>query len=159
MSGFVSSPPSTVAPDPEPMLEHGGFFPGVRLSELRDALRVPSQVTDARLIDAACSAMLTVGLDLGAWATARQAEGRETLADVAPDDTIVGEPRLVRLYRRAVHSFTAAELADTHSDISATVDGQKRIDERAPTADEHRRNGLHALRDILGVTRTAVELI
>jgi hypothetical protein len=78
---------------------------------------------------------------------------------VKPDDKLAGEPRLVRLYQRAIASFAAAELVDTHHDISATADGKARAEERALTADEHRRNGTHAVRDILGTTRTAVELI
>lgn len=63
------------------------------------------------------------------------------------------------LYERAVFAFAAADLAETHHDISATNDGKERVESRTLAADEHRRNGTHAIRDILGVTRTAVELL
>lgn len=157
MSGFVSSPPAAAAA-PEAVIEHDGFFPGVKLSSVRAAQRIPSQVTDVRLRDAILAAMLTVDAELSSWRQAQISAGNLTLAAVS-DRQLAGEPRLVRLYHRAVGSFVAAELADTHHDIGATGDGQKRIQEIALSSDEHRRNGTHAVRDILGATRAAVELI
>lgn len=159
MSGFVANAPNAApAPDEAP-IAHGDFFPGIKLSSVRNSLRTPTAVTPDRLTDAIFAAMLSVGLELADWAEAQRAAGFATLAAVAPTDTIGGEPRLVRLYHRAILSFAGAELADTHSDISATADGQKRLEERALTADEHRRNATHAIRDIIGATRTSVELI
>jgi hypothetical protein len=158
MSGFVSSPAAAAAPEPEAPLEHDAFFPGIKLSTVRDVARVPSQVTEPRLVEAVISAMLTVGTELEAWAAEQIAAGKATHADVSELE-VGGQPRLVRLYERALASFTAAELADTHHDISATADGKARAEERALASDEHRRNGTHAIRDIRGTTRTAVELI
>jgi len=131
----------------------------VKPSSVRTAARIPSQVIETRLRDAIVTAMLTVSTELATWRAAKELEGFATLAAVSPDDTIGGRPRLVVLYERAIASFTAAELADTHRDISASADGQKRAEDEALTADEHRRNGTHAIRDILGMTRTSVELI
>lgn len=160
MSSFVSSPAAAAAPADEQVLEHdGAFFPGIKASAVKAIVRVPSQVTDARLIDATLVAMATVGAELEAFKLEQIALGLATLAAVRPTDKLGGQPRLVRLYERAIASFAAAELVETHNDISASADGQKRLEERALTADEHRRNGTHAVRDILGATRTAVELI
>jgi hypothetical protein len=168
MSGFVSNPSAPVVEQPETALAHDGFFPGVKLSDLRDAERLPQQVTDKRLTDAAVAAMLTVSVELAAWKAAQLALGFETLATVAPvgaDGTvgeveqIAGSPRLVRLYERAIGSLVAAELADTHHDISASADGKTQAEDRALASDEHRRNATHAIRDIVGETRTTVELI
>ena len=159
MTGFVSSPAAAAAGPDEPVLEHdGAFFPGIKASAVRELVRVPTQVTEPRLIDAIFSAMLTIGAELEAFAAEQIALGKATLADVSAVQ-LGGEPRLVRLYHRALASFAAAELVDTHHEISATADGRGRAEERALTADEHRRNGTHAIRDILGATRTAVELI
>jgi hypothetical protein len=158
MAGFVSSPPAAAATPEEQPIAHDGFFPGVKLSAVRDGLRIPTQVTDGRLRDAIVTAMLTVSGELRDYKALQLAAGKATL-DVVSDEEIAGEPALVMLYRRAIGSFVMAELADTQSDISATNDAKSRLEERALTADEHRRNGIHAIRDILGESRTAVELI
>jgi len=156
MSGFVSIP---AAPEPaEPPIAHDGFFPGVKAADIRALQRIPAQVTPPRLADAIVTAMLAVGVELAQWKADQVTAGFATLAAVSADQ-VAGKPRLVALYERAIASFTAAELADTHHDISATADGKDRAEERATTADEHRRNAVHAVRDILGATRTAVELI
>jgi len=160
MTGFVSSPAAVPAPPDEAAIEHdGAFFPGIKPSAARSIARVPTQVAEFRMTDAIVSAMLTVSAELSTWRAAKELEGFATLAAVSPDDTIGGEPRLVVLYERAIASFAAAELVDTHHDISATADGKARAEERALASDEHRRNGTHAIRDIRGMTRTAVELI
>jgi hypothetical protein len=165
MSGFVSSPP--VATVVEAAIQHDGFFPGIRLSDVRDRARIPSQATDARLRDAIVSSMLTISTELADWKVEQIGAGHATL-DTVSSDAVAGVPRLVRLYERAIVSFVAAELADTHHDISASADGKNRAEERALASDEHRRNGTHAIRDMLNVTRregaarvtrTAVELI
>jgi hypothetical protein len=161
MSGFVASPPST-PPDPEnPGLDAvagDDFYPAVSMAECRDAMRLGTIITDTRLRDALRGAMVTVRRELRAWKNGHAAAGVETLADV-DSEAIDGEPALELLYRRAVFSFAAADLAETHNDISATADGKERTEERTLSADEHRRNGTHAIRDILGVNRTTVELI
>jgi hypothetical protein len=158
MAGVVSSPGLTPPSSPETPIAHDGFFPGVTLSAVRDGQRIPSQVTDKRLADAIVSAMLTVSAELETWSAAQIAAGKAKLEDVSARQ-LAGEALLVRLYQRAIGSFTAAELAETHGDISATNDGKLREEDRALSADEHRRNGTHAIRDMIGATRTAVELI
>ncbi|MGE5563110.1 MAG: head completion/stabilization protein [Bacillota bacterium] len=155
MAGFVSSPPAPPASNEGDLAHDGEFYPGVNLALVRDTMRIPTQVTSDRLKAATIAAMLTVERDLAEW-RALQAQARLGLVNVS---TIGGENRLEALYRRAVYSFAAADLAETHSDVTATGDGKDRAEARVLTAEEHRRNGLHAIRDILGVGRTAVELI
>jgi len=164
MSGFVASPPPA-EPDPEApevppfdLVAGDDWYPGITLTQIRDAVRVPTAVTDQRLRDAVRNAMLSVRRELRTWKTAWVAAGTAALVDV-DDETIDGESALELLYRRAVCSYAAADLAETHGDIAATGDGRDRNAERAIPADEHRRNATHACRDILGVTRTSVELI
>ena len=43
--------------------------------------------------------------------------------------------------------------------FSATADGGARAEQRDPAIEDHYRNSLWAIRDILGVRRTAVALI
>ncbi len=44
-------------------------------------------------------------------------------------------------------------------DYSATGDGAERADALTPTADEYRRDARWAIRNILGIAHTTVELI
>jgi hypothetical protein len=158
MAGFVSSPPAPASPQGS-FVDHDSWYPGVDPNHFRDALRVGPAVTHPRLVEALRGAMITVGRDLRRWKAARVAAGAATLAAVEDQDEIDFEPELVHLYRRAVYAFAAADLVETHHDITATADGRDRSETRALSADDHRRNGLHAIRDILGVGRTTVELI
>jgi head completion protein GPL len=168
MSGFVASPPST-PPDPDdPGLDEvagDDFYPPVSIAQFRDSMRVGTVVVDGRARDALRGAMVTVRLDLRKWKNGHVGAGVVTLVDVESEE-IDGEPAVVLLYRRAVFAFAAADLAETHNDISASAEGKERAEGRvlssggrALSADEHRRNGVHAIRDIIGTTRTTVELI
>lgn len=157
MTGFVSSPPLPASPAGA-SIEHDGFFPPVDVNALRDRLRLPSQVTHERLVAAVHAAMLTVGRELRVWKLAVAGLAIVNLEDV-PSFVIDGQSALMLGYQRAIACFAAAELAETHQDISATGEGRDRAEDLVTTADEHRRNGLHALRDMLGVTRTSVSLI
>ncbi|WP_129792554.1 head completion/stabilization protein [Sphingosinicella sp. CPCC 101087] len=161
MSGFVASPPST-PPDPQQpgldLVAGDEFYPAVSIAEFRDSMRLGTVITDVRARDALRGAMVTVRRDLRDWKARHVAAGAVSMEDVDSEE-IDGELALELLYRRAVFAFGAADLAETHNDISATSDGKERTEERTLSVDEHKRNGLHAIRDIIGVGRTAVELI
>lgn len=159
MSGFVAPPPSgPSSPDPEDLVDGGTFYPQLEISRFRDSMRVSTSVADVRVRDALRAGMLTVRVDLQAWAAAKIAAGYPALEAIDCDEIDL-EPITVILWRRAVFSYAAAELVETHNEISATKDGTDRVEQLTPTAADHRRNGLHAVRDLLGVGRTAVELI
>lgn len=66
---------------------------------------------------------------------------------------------LTVLYTRAVRFHAGAELAELHRDLSATTDGQTRAEPQLLTAEDYRKHATAAIRDILGVPRTTVELI
>lgn len=158
MSGFVSSPaPAATAPGTE--LDFGPFWPNIDINHFRDAQRIGgTAIPDPRLADALMGAVLAVEHDLAVWRAAREAEGTNRLEDVA-QASVGTDKRLVLLWRRAVYAFATADLAETHRDVTATATGQVRGTELDCRADDHRRNGIHAVREILGVNRTAVELI
>ena len=160
MAGFISNPPNSIASPPAPSndVEGDGFYPGLKLADFREATRLPEQVTNLRLRESVTAAIVTVTRDLAAWKLAKIADGIEAL-EGASTGTVGGEPDTVFLYRRAVYAYAAADLVDTHHDISASIEGTERAEQRALSADEHRRNGLHAIRDLLGLGRIAVELI
>ena len=85
-------------------------------------------------------------------------DGIEEMSQV-PGLQLDGESIYAHHWRRAVYNFAMAELAETHRDVSATSDGAARAEEKALTADDYRRDALHAVRDILGTPRINAELI
>lgn len=161
MTGFVAMAPADVL-DPSTsaldLVAGDGWYPGVSIAQARASLRIPDVVTPARIRDALRAGILNVRHELRPWQALRIALGFGSLA-ASDADTIDDKSVLELLYTRAVFAFAAAELVDTHHDIGATNDGKDRADARASAADEHRRNATHAIRDMLGTSRTAVELI
>lgn len=158
MSGFVSSPTPAVS-SAGLMLACGPFWPDIDVNHFRDARRIGGTlIPDARVIDALAAAVLIVDGDLGDWRAAQELAGHDSLIAV-PATEIGEESRLISLWRRAVYAHAAADLRETHGAISATGTGGTRAEEMDLTAEDHRRNALHAIRAIKGTRRTAVELI
>lgn len=158
MSGFVSTPALAITP-PGVKVECGPFWPDIDINHFRDSQRIGGTlITDVRVSSALLGAVIAVDTDLAAWRAAQEEAGHAQLADV-PGPQIGTEKRAVLLWRRAVYSHATADLVETHGDVSATGKGQSEAGALDLTADDHRRNATHAIRDILGKTRTAVELI
>lgn len=156
---FVALPPSPASPAAS-VVPGDDWYPDIDCNAFRDALRLGGgMVTQERLVAAIEGAQVTVEGELATWRAAREAEGAATLAQVEPDRKSGGQHRLTLIYTRAVRMHAAAEIAETHRDLTATQDGQARADTEATTSQEYLRRATHAVRDIIGVTRTAVELI
>ena len=154
MSAFIAAGGST-APYP---IVNDGWFPDLDGQHLRESLRLDGSITDARLETAAVNAVIEVNRELKAWKAQQLAAGNASLADV-PADAIQGESQLLHLYRRAIYCSAGAELAERMRDYSATGDGAERAEALTPTADEYRRDARWAIRSILGIAHTTVELI
>lgn len=148
------------SPNPPEDVEvvNDGWFPNISLHAVRLAERITDTITKERLTWAVANAVLTVNSDLDAFKQAHIAAGRANLAAV-PSPQINGQTRLTQLYLRAVYSLTHADLIERYPDYSMTPAGAKRAEELAPAGDDHYRNGRWAVRDILGLSRTTVELI
>ena len=158
MNGWISSPAPAATPEGT-TLDFGPFWPEIDLNHFRDSQRIGgTAIPDARLADAIIGAVIKVEHDLADWRAAREAEGTDKLEDVE-QATLGNVKRLALLWRRAVYAFATADLAETHRDVTATGTGQVHAPELDCRADDHRRNGIHAIREILGVNRTSVELI
>ncbi len=136
----------------------GEWYPDIAPADVRAAMRLGDTVTADRLRAAIIAAIATVGRDLATWTALQAAAGHATLDDV-PADQIDGKSVLVLAWRRAVMSYAAADLLETHAEISATNDGLQRAADVGLPIDQHRRNALHAIRDILGKRRSKVALI
>ena len=158
MTGFVATPPAPQSP-PAATVKADGWFPDIDVNMVRDAMRLRGEVPHPRLVEALRGAILTVTMQLAAWKATWVAGGATALADVRPDERIDDQHRLSLLFVRAVRFYAAAELADMARDSSATNDEADRIEEEPQVAAEMKRIGLHAVRDMLGTTRVAVELI
>jgi hypothetical protein len=155
---FVSVPPDPVSPTGS-VMPGDGWWPDIDCNAMRDALRLGEVVTHARLLGALEGGLLTAESELATWRAAREAEGCTSLAEVEPLRKIGGKVRAVVLYTRAVRCAAAAELAETHRDVTATTHGQARADDEKLTAADYRRMCTEAIRDLIGTTRVAVELI
>lgn len=157
MTGLVSIPPASTpcaGDDSCELLVHAdGWFAPIDLHHLRNTMRVGTLVTDARLREAVLKAMTDALKDLATWRTAWILDGVEHVSQV-PGTQLDGESICSHLWRAAVHNFALAQLAETHRDVSATGAGDDRAEARATSAEDYRRDALHAVRDMLAVTST-----
>lgn len=153
MSGFVGNAPA------QPFtLTNDGFWPDIDADHLRERQRIGSNVTNARLEEAAVAAMISVNRELRTLKLRYMAEGADTLAEV-PADQINNESELVHTYRRAIYSEASAEVAERYRNYSATEAGAAKGEAEELTADDYRRDKRFAIRDLLGISRTTVELL
>ena len=153
MSGFIATGTAE-----QFTLTNDGFWPDIDADQLRASLRLDGTVSKDRLEQAAVNAMLSVNRELANLQAEYQAEGYAKLADV-PAAHLMGVSGLIHLYRRAVYCTAGAELAERYRSFDATAAGNQRADDLTPSIDEYRRDARYAIRDLLGITHSTVELI
>lgn len=153
MSGFVaggSSAPFTIETD--------SFWPDIDADHLRASQRIVASVTNERLKVAAVGAIISVNRELHTSKLVWQAAGYAVLEEV-PAEQVNGESTLIALYRRAIYCTTSVEVCERYRSYDTTNSGDSNADELSPSIDELRRDARWALRDLLGVGRSTVELI
>jgi hypothetical protein len=158
---FVARPPASEIdqpPGPEADVINDSFFPDINPAAVREAARIPTSITPARLRAAILGAIMTVEIDLRAFAAASIAAGHATLAAV-PAPQLDGQSVQLLRYGRAIALYAKAELIERHRDFDTTAAGGGQVDELTPSIGELRRDAQHAVRDMLGRTRTVVDLI
>lgn len=158
---FVAIPPASEvdAPTgPETAVINDGFFPDIDPAAIRNAARITNTVTPGRLRAAILGAIMAIEIDMRTYAAAQTAAGHATLATVPAPKLDGRSVQLIR-YERAVALYAKAELMARMPDFDTTGAGEKRAEESTPTIGELRRDAMHAVRDMLGKTRTTVELI
>lgn len=142
----------------EHTLTNDGWWPDIDAAHMRETLRMDGTVTDMRLEAAAVNAMLSVNRELAVFKAEHFAAGAANLAAVdAPQ--INGDSSVVVLYRRAVYCTAGAELIERYRNYDTTNAGSDNAEQLTPTIDELRRDARWAIRDLLGVTHSTVELI
>lgn len=155
MSFVTTSPP---APQSETEIASGAFWPVIDPAKIREAQRIDSTITAERLRGALIEAIAGVNGELAAWRVLRQAEGTNSLAEVAADE-IDDESIHVHRYRRAVGCIAKANLLERYRDFDATARGDRKADALESPIDDLRRDARWAIADILGTGRSVVELI
>lgn len=150
MNGLVSTPSSNITPE-NSVYELDGWFPAIDLTSLRDSVRIGEGiVSHERLLSAVEGAALTALRNLAKWRTSHAELGVTSLGHI-DDISIGGEKRPVTIFNRIIRYYTAAELADTHRDISATNAGDSRADEENISADDYRRMANNAVSDLISI--------
>jgi hypothetical protein len=157
MSGFSFNGVSATDAAPE-VVTNDDWFPDVDPAGVKNEQRIPDSITGPRLRAAIVAAIITVGNELADWQARQQAAGYASLAQV-PAPKIDGQTRHVLLYQRAVAAYAKADLVERYRDVDFTGAGQRDADAVQPSIGELRRDAIHAVRDILGRSRTDVELI
>ncbi|MBO1539602.1 head completion/stabilization protein [Pseudomonas sp. OA65] len=153
MSGFIAG--GTVASG---LINTDPFWPSIDLDQLRATLRIDASVTAPRLETAAVAAAISVNRELSEWRAIQQASGHTELADV-PGEKINDVSVLVHLYRRAIEAATGAEVCERYRSYDSTNSGNQNAEDLTPNIDDYRRDLRWAVRDLLGINRTTVELI
>ena len=143
---------------PEALIANDGFFPDIDPARFSEEMRIRDVVTSARRRRALVDAIITIGNQLAAWRDGRLLGGIASLDTVA-SPRIDGESRLVQLYRSAVYSEAKAKLIERYRDADITRAGKDQVEDLDPAIGELRRDAIPAVRDMLGTTRTAIELI
>jgi hypothetical protein len=151
----VSVPPAAPA---VAVIENDGFFPDLDPSAARARMRIDGTVTTERLVAALTEAAASVNGQLAAWKQSRLEAGAWMLEDVQAD-TVGGVSILVQRYHRAVECYAAASLIERHRSFDATNDGHQYADKLESPIDDLRRDARWAISDILGVSRSTIELI
>lgn len=162
MSSFVAEKPVLPGePDPqggETQVHGDPFYPAVRLTDLRQAMRLDGNITTDRLKHLTTAAVLYVNQCLYHWQQIQRAQGYTTLA-VVPAPRLGDESAHTFRYRHAVYCFTKAALIEQYRDIDTTREGEKHALALGSQIADLQRDGQHALRDIQGQCRIQAEIV
>jgi len=153
----INAPQAPASPE-DAVIAGDGFYPDIDANAMRSDLRIDDTVTHEQLVAAVEGAIIYVTGQLASWRAEQEEAGFATIAAVNAA-TVNGKNRLEMLYARAVRFQASSEIWELHRAISATSDGQSRANNDELSSDEYERQATLAIRQITGVTQSAVELI
>lgn len=142
----------------EPPIVSSPFWPEIDPAQIREEQRIDNTITPARLKSALIEAIATTNASLAAWRVIQQAADIATL-DAVEADTIDTVSINVHRYIRAVGCLAKALILERYRDFDATGKRDKKAEQLTDPIDDHRRDHLNAIADILGQSRITVELI
>lgn len=155
MSSFFASAP---AESGQNQIANDGFFPDIDVDTATEAMRQDGTVTAERLRGALVEAALSVNADLAMWRAVQQAAGYATL-EAVPAARIDGKSAHLHRYLRAVYCEARAGLIERYRDYDATAAGDRKAEALMQAVEDLRRDARWATSDIVGRTRSTVELI
>lgn len=153
---FVATGSST-APAGAP-IKNNGFWPDIDPGHFRDAQRIDSTITAPRVENALLAAVIDANNQLREWQQKQMDAGYQSIDDV-PGPSHLPPSAQKTLYLRAVYAFAKANIVERYRDYDSTGAGLDRGEEMDTTIDDYRRDAAWAIADIVGRTRTTVELI
>lgn len=155
MNGFVAI---GATPADQTAITNDGFWPDIDPDDALKDKRIDGTVSPDRLRAALVEAIGSVNRDLSVWRLDQIAAGYASLSAV-PSEDIDGTSLHVHRYRRAVYCLAAADLTEQYRSFDATDAGHQYADKLETPISDLRRAALWAVRDILGVGRSTIELI
>lgn len=158
MAGLVATPGINTA---EAAIDIGsdGWFPAVKLSDVREDRMFDGTVTTMRLRRAVRHGITQVNQQLMAWKTQQvQDTGAASMAEVASEQ-VDGESVKTEAYFRAVCGYAEAEVLEASRGYDLTAEGQRRAEWLDGRIGEARRNAFWAIQDIRGETKTVSGLV
>jgi len=142
----------------ETEIVNDGFFPNISPAIARASMRVDGTATPERLRRELIEAMLNVNTQLANWKASQVELGFANLAAV-PGTTVDQVKINVHRYLRAVFCYATATINERYRNFDSTNVGNKKADDTEPTIDDLRRDAFWAIKDILGIPRSTIELI
>jgi hypothetical protein len=149
-TGETATPPDAIA--------NNGFWPDLAIDNFRDAERIDSTVTNARVEQALQVAMADINRQLAPFQEEQQLAGTAAAADI-PRTAWQSKGHHTLLYRRAVYATALSSLLERYRDYSATGEGDDRGEAKDLAADDYRRDARWAVSEILDESHAVVELI
>lgn len=164
MSGISFNPPVTDDQEPAPPpaaddVTLDAFWPALNITAIREAIRLDTNITAARLREATRIAMLHVADQLSVWRAEQVVAGHANLQAVPPRQLVGGESDYVALWNRAVYSAVGADLGERQIGGGLSTAGAERAEQLLADVEIHRRNLAFAVRDFLGRPRIIAEAL
>lgn len=155
MSSFIAAAPAKAGQNP---ITNDGFFPDIDVDQALVAMRQDGTVTPERLRAALIEAVLSINEELAAWKARQLGGGCARMEDV-PAQKVDGKSANLHRYLRALYCQARAGLIERYRDYDTTAAGDKHAETLEQSVDDLRRDARWAISDILGATRSTVELI
>lgn len=143
---------------PKESIVNDGFFPDVDPADMRQMMRLDGTVTNERMNHSLIESIASANRELGVWKATQIAAGYTTLAAV-PAPQLAEISTLLHYYKRAVYALAKANLIERYRDFDSTNAGNQKADQLENPIDDLRRDARWAINDIIGISRTTVELI
>ena len=158
MSFIATEPaPAPQQPPEAATVANDGFFPDIDLPRLRITARLDGTVTDERLRNAVVEAVISVNTELAGWKVAQVQAGVVSVDQMEPK--VDREAVQLRRYLTAIYRTVKADLNEQFRNFDATKSGDDDAEQLEAMVETERRAARWAIRDILGLQRTTVELI